>query len=183
MKRIVLIVLGLLAVSISAYAQTTAEIIERALAAAPGRAREGTAVIRWNPDHTYETLKEGTNRLVCYDRSGEAGRRPFAVQCTSVGNLDRVAQSRRFQAETENAEAMQAMLDEAEANGTRVKPEYGSVWISMNGADQASARIHTTIAVPNATTESTGLPHNPRQGGAWIMNAGTTTAHVMTPGR
>ena len=62
-----------------------------------------------------------------------------------------------------------------------MEPEYGSVWISMNGPDQASARIHTTIAVPGATTESTGLPDNPRQGGAWIMNAGTTTAHIMTP--
>ena len=52
----------------------------------------------------------------------------------------------------------------------------------MNGSDQASARIHTTIAVPGATTESIGLPDNPRQGGAWIMDAGTTTAHIMTPG-
>ena len=182
MKRIVLMVLGVLAVSTSAYAQTTAEISERALAAAPGRAREGAAVIKWNADYTYETLKEGTNWLFCYDRSGERGRQPFAVQCTSVGNLDRVAQNRRFEAESENAEAMQAMLDAAEADGTRVTPEYGSVWISMNGPDQASARIHTTIAVPNATTESIGLPDTPRQYGAWLMDAGTTTAHIMTPG-
>ena len=183
MKRIVLIiVLGVLAISTSAYAQTTAEIIERALTAAPRRASEGAAVIKWNPDHTYETLKAGTNPLVCYDRSGEPGRQPFAVQCTSMGNLERVAQSRRFQSESENAEAMEAMLSAAEANGTRVKPEYGSLWISRNGADQASTRTHTTIAVPGATTESTGLPDNPRQGGAWIMDAGTTTAHIMTPG-
>ena len=52
----------------------------------------------------------------------------------------------------------------------------------MNGPDQASARIHTTIAVPGGTTESTGLPDTPRQNGAWIMDAGTTTAHIMTPG-
>ena len=182
MKRIVLIVLGVLAVSTSAYAQTTAEIIERALAAAPGRAAEGAAVIKWNPDYTHVTLKEGTSRLVCFDRSGEPGRPPFAVQCTSVGNLDRVAQNRRARAESEDTEAAEAMLTAAEANGTRVKPEYGSLWISMNGSDQASARTHTTIAVPGATTESIGLPDNPRQGGAWIMNAGTTTAHIMTPG-
>ncbi len=182
MKRNVLIILGVLAVSTSAYAQTTAEIIERALAAAPGRASQGAAVIKWSADFTYETLKEGTNRLVCYDRSGEPGRQPFAVQCTSVGNLDRVAQNRRFEAESGNPEGMRAMLDAAEANGTRVKPEYGSVWVSMNGPDQAGARVHTTIAVPGATTESTGLPDNRRQGGAYIMNAGTTTAHIMTPG-
>jgi len=29
---------------------------------------------------------------------------------------------------------------------------------------------------------STGLPDNNMQGGVWIMNAGTTTAHIMTPG-
>ena len=181
MKPIVLIVFSVLAASTSAFGQTTAEIIERALAAAPARAREGAAVIKWNPDYTYETLKKGTSRLVCFDRSGEPGEQPFAVQCTSVGNLDRVAQNRRFEAVSDRA-TRQANLDAAEANGTRVKPEYGSVWYSMDGPDQANARIHTTIAVPGATTQSTGLPDNPKQGGGWIMNAGTTTAHIMTPG-
>ena len=184
MKRMVLIVLGLaaLAFSSSVYAQTNAEIIERALTAAPGRAREGAAVIKWNADYTYETLKEGPNSLVCYDWSGEPGRRPFAVQCTSKANLPRVAQNRRFAAESADAEALQAMHRAAEADGTRVKPEYGSVFISRNGDDQASARNHTTVAVPGATTESIGLPESPAQGGAWIMNAGTSYAHIMTPG-
>jgi hypothetical protein len=119
--------------------------------------------------------------MVCYDRSGEPGQQAFAVQCTSVGNLDRVAQNRRFEAVADKAER-QKMLDAAEKGGTRVKPEYGSVWLTMNGPDQAHARIHTTIAVPGATTQTTGLPDNPKQGGVWIMDAGTTTAHIMTPG-
>ena len=42
--------------------------------------------------------------------------------------------------------------------------------------------MHMTIAVPGATTASTGLPDKAGQGGVWIMNAGTTTAHLMTPG-
>jgi hypothetical protein len=181
MKRIVLFVLGVLAVSTTTFGQATEETIERALAAAPVRMREGATVIKWKPDNTYETLKKGTNRLVCYDRSGEPGQQPFAVQCTSMGNLDRVAQNRKFEAMSDKA-ARQAALDAAEKDGTRVKPEYGSVWYAMNGPDQARARIHTTIAVPGATTQSTGLPDNPKQGGAWIMNAGTSTAHIMTPG-
>ena len=65
---------------------------------------------------------------------------------------------------------------------TETKPEYGAPWISMSGADRATARVHTTIAVPGATTASTGLPDNNKMGGAWIMNAGTTTAHIMIPG-
>jgi hypothetical protein len=181
-KTLALVVLGVLAVAPSAHAQTDAQMIERALAAAPARGRDATGVIKWNADYTYTTLKESTNRLVCYDRSGEDGRPAFAVQCTSVGNLDRVAQSRRFGVEGGNPKAREELVMAAEKAGTRVKPEFGSVFISMNGPDQASARIHTTIAVPGATAESLGLPDNPRQGGAWLMNAGTTTAHIMTPG-
>ena len=52
------------------------------------------------------------------------------------------------------------------------------------GKDQASAtRHHVMVAQPGATTQSTGLPDNPKQGGAWIMNAGTSTAHLMVPGQ
>ncbi len=181
MKRINLAFLGILAVSANTFAQTAAESAERALAAAPRQMREGATVIKFHPDNTYETLKKGTNRLVCYDRSGEPGRQPFAVQCTSIGNLDRVAQNRKFEAMTDKT-ARQAALDAAEKDGTRVKPEFGSVWYDMNGADQATARIHVTIAVPGATTQSLGLPENPSKGGVWIMNAGTSTAHIMTPG-
>jgi hypothetical protein len=39
-----------------------------------------------------------------------------------------------------------------------------------------------TIAVPGATTGSLGLPDNGKAGGVWIMNAGSSTAHLMTPG-
>ena len=73
-------------------------------------------------------------------------------------------------------------IDAAEANGTRVKPEFGSVFYSLNGPDLARARMHVTIAVPGATAASLGLPDNNKMGGAYIMNAGTSTAHFMTPG-
>jgi hypothetical protein len=181
MKRIIPIVLGVLAVSASAFAQATPEAIDKALAAAPRQMKEAATVIKWKADNTYDTLRKGTNRLVCYDRSGETGQQPFAVQCTSIANLDRVAQNRKFEAIADKT-ARQAALDAAEKDGTRVKPEYGSVWLTMNGPDREHARIHTTIAVPGATTQSTGLADKPGQGGVWIMNAGTTTAHIMTPG-
>jgi uncharacterized lipoprotein NlpE involved in copper resistance len=181
MKRIVPVLLGVLAVSTSSFAQTAEETIERALAAAPRQMKEGATVIKWKADFTYDTLKKGTNRLVCYDRSGEPGQQAFAVQCTSLTNLDRVAQNRKFEAIADKT-ARQAALDAAEKDGMRVKPEFGSVWLTMNGPDQAHARIHTTIAVPGATAQSLGLPDNNRQGGVWIMNAGTTTAHLMIPG-
>ncbi len=180
MKSVAL-ALGLLAVSAGGFAQTPEETIERALMAAPRQLKEGATVIKWKADNTYDTLKKGTNRLVCYDRSGEPAYQPFAVQCTSIANLDRVAQNRKFEAMADKT-ARAAALEAAEKDGTRVKPEYGSVWYTMNGADKATARTHITIAVPGATTATTGLPDNNKQGGVWIMNAGTSTAHLMTPG-
>jgi hypothetical protein len=182
MKRIILTAIAALAVTAGAPAQTPDEtLIQRALAAAPRNLRDGATVIKWKADSTYDTIKKGTNRLVCVDRSGEPGRQPFAVQCSSVGNLDRMVQNHKLESITDPA-ARKAAIEKAEKDGTRVKPEYGSVWYDMNGADQEHARIHVTIAVPGATTQSTGLPDTPGQGGAWLMNAGTTTAHIMTPG-
>src|SRR3954469_13641055 len=190
MKRIVTIALGLLMATAAGSAQQGAPAagstpqdpaIEKALMPAPRQMKEGATVVKFKADGTYDTLKRGTNRLVCYDRSGAPGQQPFAVQCTSIANLDRVAQNLKFEAIADRP-ARQAAIDAAEKDGTRAKPEFGSVWLTMNGPDKEHARIHTTIAVPGATTQSTGLPDNNKQGGVWIMNAGTTTAHIMTPG-
>jgi hypothetical protein len=181
MKRIVMFVLGLMVVSISAMAQAPDAAVEKALLAAPANLREGATVIKWKPDFTYETLKKGTNRLVCYDRSGFPEQQAFSVECTSIANVDRVAQNLKFEAAGDKIKT-QAMVDAAEKDGTRVKPEYGSVWYHLMGADREHARPHMTIAMPGATTASTGLPDNNKQGTVWIMNAGTTTAHLMTPG-
>jgi hypothetical protein len=182
MKRTALFVLGVVALSAGAFAQAPADAIEKALTPAPRNMKEGAAVIKFKADGTYDTLKPGTNRLVCYDRSGDPGQQPFAVQCTNVANIPRVVQNRKFEAMTDKA-ARQAAIDAAEKDGTRVKPEFGSVWLTMNGADKEHAtHVHTTIAVPGATTQSMGLPSDNKQGGVWIMNAGTSTAHLMTPG-
>jgi hypothetical protein len=181
MKSIAMFVLGVMVVSTSALAQAPDAAVETALLAAPANLREGATVIKWKPDFTYDTLKKGTSRLVCYDRSGFPEQQPFSIECTSIANLDRVAQSLKFEAAGDKVKT-QAMVDAAEKEGTRVKPEYGSVWYHLMGADREHARAHVTIAVPGATTQSIGLPDNNKQGTVWIMNAGTTTAHLMTPG-
>ena len=198
MKRIALLVLGLMAVSTSALAQAAGgrgapapppplepgasqADVDKALFAAPANMKDQATVVKWKPDFTYDTLRKGTSRLVCYDRSGFPQQQPFSIECTSLANLDRAAQNLKFEAAGDRAKT-QALLDAAEKDGTRLKPEFGSVWYHVQGADRERARNHMTVAVPGATTQSLGLPDNNRQGGVWIMNAGTTTAHLMTPG-
>src|SRR3954454_10971550 len=124
MKRILPIVLGALATAAPALAQAPADPVANAVLAAPANQRDATTVIKWKPDFTYDTVKKGTNRLVCYDKSGQPGQQPFSVECTSIGNLDRAAQNMKFEASGDKAKT-QALLDEAEKNGTRAKPEFG----------------------------------------------------------
>jgi len=68
MKRIALFVLGLVVGSTGALAQTPDAAVDTALLAAPASLREAATVIKWKPDFTYDTLKKGTSRLVCYNR-------------------------------------------------------------------------------------------------------------------
>src|SRR5271169_1530120 len=160
MKRIALFVLGLMVVSTGALAQAPDAAVETALLAAPASLRDGATVIKWNADFTYDTLRKGTNRLVCYDRTGLPEQQPFSIECTSIANLDRVSQNLKFEAIGDKAKT-QAMLDAAEKDGTRVKPEFGSVWYHLMGPDREHARTHMTIAVPGATAQSIGLPDSP----------------------
>ena len=195
MKRIALYVLAIMALSISMWAQgrgapapppplepgASQAYVDKALLAAPANLKDQATVIKWKPDFAYDTLRKGTNRMVCYDRSGFPLQQPFSIECTSIANLDRAAQNLKFEATGDRAKT-QALIDAAEKDGTRVKPEFGSVWYHQQGPDEDRARPHMTIAVPGATTQSLGLPDNGRGGGVWIMNAGTTTAHLMVPG-
>jgi hypothetical protein len=156
--------------------------VDKALLAAPVNLRDQATVIKWKPaDWTNDTLRKGTNRLVCFDKSGLPGQLPFSIECTSIANLDRVTQNMKFESEADRTKR-QAALDAAEKDGSRAKPEFGSVWYHLMGKDQTTARTHMTIAVPGATPQSLGLPDNPKMGGVWIMNAGTSTAHLMIPG-
>ena len=154
MKRISAIGLCILAVSATTWAQApTPEEIEKVLLAAPRALKEGATIIKWKPDFTYDTVRKGTNALVCYDQSGWANEQPFSVQCTSLANIDRVAQNKKFEAIADSA-ARQAALAAAEKDGTRVKPEFGSLFITVSGKDKDTTRMHTTVAVPGATAQS-----------------------------
>ena len=228
MKRISLCVLvGVMAVAMSAPAQAqvyeerridTDDPIQKPLLAAPNAAmaRDAT-VVKWirNPekspeddvtaaDFTFEVLRPGPGRMVCYDLTGFPGERPWSVECTSSdANLPRIMQNRAF-AEM-GAKATPLLADGTRAgrpvlsssgtggirdlvvaagkDGTRELSEVGSIWYNLRGDSQDTAIWHTFIGMPNFTAEQMGLPNNRDAGGAWLMFEGTPEAHVMLPGR
>ena len=193
MKRLVLIAIAVVTMTAVSLAQrrgeppppppplepgTSQADVDKALVAAPASLKDQATVIKWKKDSTYDTLRKGTNRLVCYDRSGFPLQQPFSVQCTSLGNLEREAQNLKAEASGERPKS-EEVLNAMEKDGTRAKPEYGSLWYAVAGPDREHARpeSHITIAVPGATSQSTGLPDNGRGGGAWIECRHDESAH------
>lgn len=222
MKPISMFVLGVMAVAMSAPAQAqviearrkpiTTDPIQKPLLAAPNDAMAKDAtVIKWirNPnagekvkaaDFTFEVLRSGPGRLVCYDLSGWPGEEKWSVECTSSeANLPRVAQNRAFaemgSKATPTLEGGKPVLSSsgtggirelvlaAAKDGTRLLSEVGTMWYNLRGDSQATAIWHTFIGMPNLTGKQVGLPEVRDAEGAWLMFAGTPEAHIMLPGR
>ena len=172
-RYLLIAVAALLAAPATSTAQSDADLIAKATVAAPQRLAEQAGVVRWDANGNRVVVRESANGLVCWDRSDVPGTADFAVQCSAEGNLPRFEQTRQFAIEAgDDADARRAMLAEAEANGTRVLAEFGTVWYSVSGRDQASANAHITIAVPNATADSLGLPAERRADMVWMMVPG-----------
>ena len=146
MERMIPIVFVAVAVSVGASAQggrsappplslepgASQADVDKALLAAPAAVRDQATVIKWKSDFTYDTLRKGTNGLVCYDRSGYPLQQPFSVQCTSAANLSREAQNLKAEASGDRSKS-EAMLKALEQDGTRAKPAFGSVWVPPVG--------------------------------------------------
>ena len=181
MRIMILTAAVMLTLAGSSTAQSQDPALEKALLAAPRQLKDAATVIKWKSDFTYDTLRKGTNRLVCYERPVQPGQQPFSVECTSIANLERVAQSLKTETIADPKER-QAAFEAMEKAGKWTKPEFGSVFYNLTGASQEQARSHVTISVPGATTQTLGLPEDASKGGVWIMNAGSSAAHIMTPG-
>ena len=123
--------------------------------------------------------------MVCYDLTGWPGERPWSVECTSSeANLPRVAQNRKLAAMAGGDEKkMEELVAAAGKDGTRVMSEVGSLWYNFRGNSEATATMHSFVAMPGLRGNQVGLPEVRDSGGAWLMFAGTPEAHIMLPGR
>ncbi len=180
MKRTATIFLSVLALSAAALAQDQAAI-DKALLAAPGNTKANAGVIKWKSDGTYETLKKGTSTLVCYDKSGQPNMPPFIVECTNMGNLPRAAQNMKIEAMGDKAEGASRIRGRRERRYPR-EARVRVRLVSLHGPRPGTRPHPYDHRRPRRDAASLGLPDNNKSGGVWIMNAGTSTAHLMTPG-
>lgn len=168
----------------TAVAQASSAEIERALVAAPGDWGADATVLSLKEDGSSEVLRQGSNGLVCWDSSVYNSR--FTSMCTSEANRPRVEQTHAVRQAVASDEDAEARLRELEERGEREAPQFGSLFFRAAGDDPATARTHTTISVPYATGESLGVPEGEWPEGRqpariWLMQAGTSSAHLMLP--
>ena len=103
---------------------------------------------------------------MCYDQAGDAGEQPISSQCTSVGNLERVKQNKIYEAKIADRTAREAALTELEKAGTRVKPEFGSVFYTRAGQgrdDRSPARDDRGAGRDGGVTRHSGQQQDGRR--------------------
>ena len=183
MRKAALFALAFAAVPSAVDAQSMDQAaIDRALLAAPANLKEEAAVISFDSNGRIVVVREGSNGLMCWDSSNEPGRQGnWTSQCTSELNRARVEQNHQFSHRGRTNEAIQELIDEAELDGSRAVPAYGSMYYHWRG-DAETGGSHTNIAVPYATEANSQIPESRRNDAMWIMDAGTSAAHLMIPG-
>ena len=187
MPWLVVILIGWTCCPLNLLAQSSEDDVSLATLAAPPSMRDGATVLDLRADGTTEVLRQGTNGLICWNNRGRPGAMgPVDVQCTVEGNRARLEQNHAFESGGGTVREVQDRFTQAEADGTRVMPVFGSIFYRYYQAAGTEStpkfRTHTTVAVPYATQESLGFPTARGPGMLWLMEAGTSGAHLMVSG-
>lgn len=183
MKRIVLLGFAVALSPAAVSAQSPEALIERAVLAAPARLRAEATVLQLNKDGTITVVRQGSNGLMCWDNAGRPGyNSPVDSECSTEANRTRLAENHAIQHSGGTPEEIQARFDALEANKTRAVSQYGSIYYRVRGNTVDEVMPHTTVAVPFATAESTGLPERGGPAALWLMQGGTSYAHFMVSG-
>ena len=169
------------------WAQSAEEDISLAALAAPVTMRDAATILDLLPNGTTSVVRQGTNGLICWDNKGRPGAMgPVDVQCTVEGNRPRLEQNHAFESAGGTVGEIDRRFRQSEADGTRVLPVFGSIYYRyyqpIGDESAGEYRTHTTVAVPYATKESLGFPTARGPGMLWLMDAGTSSAHLMVSG-
>jgi hypothetical protein len=157
--------------------------------AAPADRREGATVLGYDATGKLVTLRRGANDLICLADDPE--RDGFETACYHESLEPFMARGRELTAAgVTGQDRIQTRYREAEA-GTLKMPEQPAMLYILTGAsfDTATGTVaneyrRSTIYIPYATSESTGLSPQASETDPWIMFPGTPGAHIMiTPAR
>jgi hypothetical protein len=181
-----------LAISAPAFAQGggDAKARERAISLAaspaPAELRAGAEVRLFRADGTLETVRAGTNDLICLGDDPAAKR--FHVSCYHKELEPYMARGRALRQQKKSEDAIDS-IRVAEAKAGRLKLPSHPAALFQYFAPRDSVDAGTGVVrgasylylvyTPYATTKTTGFPTQPIDGGPWLMFPGTPFAHLM----
>jgi len=183
MKRLLFLPFTAVLLPAALYAQSAGGDIERTLLAAPASLRAEATILELRPDGTTAVLRGGSNGLICWDNEGRPGQMaPLDVQCTVEANRRRLEQNHAFERAGGTVAEILTRFERAEEDGTRALSDWGSIYYHVYGASAQDFRNHTVVAVPYATRDL-GFPIARAPATLWLMEAGSSGAHLMVSGR
>lgn len=191
MRRFISVLAGLtmavLASNLGGQEMTADAQIAEAVSPLPESARQGATVVTHDAKGNPKVLRQGNNGITCAPSrvlpliEGLSPGGEFNVQCYGKGLAREHQMMVKLLAEgksgKDTATAVQAAVD----SGSLQPPPAGTMGYYKFGKTAADALVLWILYLPNATSESLGLPTKPGQGSPWMMLSGTPRAHVMLP--
>jgi len=173
----------------AAQAKPAAEQIAAAILAAPPDRRADARVLGYDAAGKLVTLRQGSNDMICL--ADDPVREGIEVNCYHISLEPFMARGRQL-----SEAGVQGMrrneIRWAEAQEGKLKlPDRPAILYTVTGSrfDVTAGALEgeyrrSTIYIPYATTESTGLSTRSSTTDPWIMHGGTAGAHIMiTPPR
>lgn len=173
-------------------AQSALPSVEQQVAAAvlplPKELRAGATVMGYRSPGRLETLREGTNAMICLALF--VVEPAYHAACYHKGMEPFMARGRELRAAgTKGAEVDSVRFREVRA-GTLAMPKEAVMYqlfgpkksLDVKTGRVRGAKSLMVLYMPGATAESTGLSPVPSETGPWIMFPGTPKAHLMLSG-
>ena len=172
-----------MSVSGSLLAQSDQALIAQAVLPLPEDLRADATVYRYDPETGERiVLRQGSNQVECRPKDEEGFTR-----CAPTANASRSDMSAKLRAQGMSDEDIAATLVSAEARGLIRPRVFGA--LSYRLYDEPDRiQLLWIISVPDATPEQLGMPTGSQRdnslagrGTPWMMNPGTSGAHLMIP--
>lgn len=183
-----LVVVMLPAAGVAQVVPAEAQVAAAALAA-PADRRDGVTVLGYDASGELVTLRRGTNDLICL--ADDPAREGFETACYHESLEPFMARGRELTAQgVTGQDRIQMRYTEAESGKLKMPEQPAMLYIlSGESFDAATGTVpgeyrRSSLYIPNATPESTGLSTQASETDPWIMFPGTPGAHIMiTPPR
>ena len=166
-----------------------AEQLVAAVLPLPADMRAGAAVMGYRTAGKLETIRPGTNGMICL--ALYVSRPDFHVACYHKGLEAFMARGREIRATMGDKANVDSIRNKEIADGKLKMPKQGALYTltakDKSGWDAKAGKVKgatplTVIYVPFATPEETGLSAVPVANGPWLMQPGTAKAHIMLVG-